>query len=253
MKNVWAPDELTRFLCERALRSRSKAKSLLLSSLYMWCVCANSWLLRHLEALSSSKTPCRKPAFRFQDTWVDGTVFKRETHSWKWNRASAQKNYEETSGETLQRLCFFFEALIVQELCAADPQLPILSKISSLLEVSHLGGGYELVGQLCTQFSLKITCINFEICWSRNEVLVSIRICSGKLSIGFGGIQFCSKIRFDCFFCFQSKLLNVKFPRIFLRFVGWAKHVASSALCFKKALTTFLTSSGRGTGTLSGE
>ena len=77
-----------------------------------------------------------------------------------------------------QRDCeyHFWEDLITDDAGVVDPHLPILAKVSSLLEV--LGGNYELVERFWAQFSLTASCVNIEVCWSRNEVLVSIRIFS---------------------------------------------------------------------------
>ena len=57
-----------------------------------------------------------------------------------------------------------------------DPQLPIVAKVSSPLEFVRLGASYELVEQLWAQFALTASCVNIEVCWSRNEVLFSMRI-----------------------------------------------------------------------------
>ena len=46
------------------------------------------------------------------------------------------------------------EDVLVDETGAVDPNLGILAKISSLIEVLHLGGSYELVYQLWAQFTL---------------------------------------------------------------------------------------------------
>ena len=73
---------------------------------------------------------------------------------------------------------FFCEELNGNESGVLDPQFPILAKVSSLLKVLQLGGSYELVERLWTQFFLIASCINIKVCWSHNEVLVSIRICS---------------------------------------------------------------------------
>ena len=70
----------------------------------------------------------------------------------------------------------FCEDLTTDDAGVVDPQLPILAQVSSLLEVLRLGGSYELVEQLWTQFSLTASSVNIEVCGSRDEVLVNIRI-----------------------------------------------------------------------------
>ena len=48
----------------------------------------------------------------------------------------------------------FAEDLIVDDSGAQDAKLPVLAKVSSLVEVLRLGGSYELVHQLWSQFTL---------------------------------------------------------------------------------------------------
>ena len=54
-----------------------------------------------------------------------------------------------------------------------DPQLPVLAKVSSLVDVLQLGGSYELVERLWERFVLTASRVNVSVTWSRNEVLVS--------------------------------------------------------------------------------
>ena len=71
----------------------------------------------------------------------------------------------------------FSEDVIIVESGAVDPNLGIMSKVSSLTEVLRLGGSYELVYQLWAQFPLSAVRVNVDVTWSRNRVLVSIYIC----------------------------------------------------------------------------
>ena len=57
---------------------------------------------------------------------------------------------------------------------APDAKLPVLAKLSSLVEVLRLGGSYELVHQLWSQFTLTASRVNIDVTWSRDEVLVGI-------------------------------------------------------------------------------
>ena len=68
----------------------------------------------------------------------------------------------------------FAEDLIVDESGALDATLPVVAKVSSLIEVLRLGGPYELVSQLWSQFTLIATQVNIDVAWSRDEVLVGI-------------------------------------------------------------------------------
>ena len=68
----------------------------------------------------------------------------------------------------------FAEYLIIDESGSPDATLPVVTKVSSLLETLRLGGPYELVDQLWSQFTLIASRVNIEVAWSRDEVLVSI-------------------------------------------------------------------------------
>ena len=66
----------------------------------------------------------------------------------------------------------FAEDLIVDDSGAPDATLPVLAKVSSLIEVLRLGGYYELVYQLWSQFTWTASRTNVDVTWSRYEVLV---------------------------------------------------------------------------------
>ena len=70
----------------------------------------------------------------------------------------------------------FSEDVIVDETGAADPNLGVMDKFSSLTEMRRLGGSYELVYRLWAQFTLSAVRVNVDVTWSRDEVLVSIYI-----------------------------------------------------------------------------
>ena len=50
----------------------------------------------------------------------------------------------------------FSENVIVDETGAVEPNLGVMAKVSSLIEVPRLGGSYELVYQLWVQFTLSV-------------------------------------------------------------------------------------------------
>ena len=54
-----------------------------------------------------------------------------------------------------------------------DPQLPMLARVSRLVDALQLGGSYELVEKLWERFVLTASRINVTVAWSRDEVLVS--------------------------------------------------------------------------------
>ena len=66
----------------------------------------------------------------------------------------------------------FAEDVIADESGAPDATLPVLAKVSSLIELLQLGGPYELVYQLWSQFTLTASRMSIDVKWSREEVLV---------------------------------------------------------------------------------
>ena len=68
----------------------------------------------------------------------------------------------------------FADDLIVDESEAPDETLPVVAKVSSLIEILRLGGPYELVNQLWSQFTLIASRVNIDVAWSRDKVLVGI-------------------------------------------------------------------------------
>ena len=67
----------------------------------------------------------------------------------------------------------FRENLIPDASGNVDPQLPLLAKVSCLIDALQLGGSYELVEKLWERFVLTASQINVTVAWSRDEVLVS--------------------------------------------------------------------------------
>ena len=68
----------------------------------------------------------------------------------------------------------FAEDIIVDKSGAPDATLPVVAKLSSLIEILQLCGPYELVNQLWSQFTLIASRVNTDVAWSRDEVLVGI-------------------------------------------------------------------------------
>ena len=67
----------------------------------------------------------------------------------------------------------FSEDVIVDETGEVDPNLGVMAKVSSLIEVQRLDGSYELVYRLWAQFTLSAVRVNVDVTWSRDAVLVS--------------------------------------------------------------------------------
>ena len=68
----------------------------------------------------------------------------------------------------------FAEDLIKDESGAPDATLPVVAKVSSFIGIRRLGGPYELVNQLWSQFTLIASRVNIDVAWSQDEVLVGI-------------------------------------------------------------------------------
>ena len=60
----------------------------------------------------------------------------------------------------------------MDETGAPDATLPVLAKVLSLIEVLRLGGPYEAIYQLWSQFTLTASRMDIDVTWSRDEVLV---------------------------------------------------------------------------------
>ena len=66
----------------------------------------------------------------------------------------------------------FAEDLITDEAGVVDPQLPVLAKVSCLVDRLKMGGSYGLVEKLWAQLVLVAGPVNTEVAWRRDEVLV---------------------------------------------------------------------------------
>ena len=66
----------------------------------------------------------------------------------------------------------FAEDLTTNEAGVVDPQLPVLAKVSCLVDALEMGGSYGLVEKLWAQFLLTAGPVNTEVDWTRDEVLL---------------------------------------------------------------------------------
>ena len=66
----------------------------------------------------------------------------------------------------------FPEDLISDEAGVVDPQLPVLTKVSCLVDALKMGGSYGLIEKLWVQFVLTAGPVNPEVSWTQDEVLV---------------------------------------------------------------------------------
>ena len=66
----------------------------------------------------------------------------------------------------------FAEDLITDEAGVVDPQLPVLTKVSCLVDaLLKMRGSYGLIEKLWAQFVLTAEPVNAEVAWTRDEVL----------------------------------------------------------------------------------
>ena len=108
----------------------------------------------------------------------------------------------------------FSEDVIVDQTGAVDPNLGVMAKVSSLIEVLRLAGSYELVYRLWALFTLSAVRVNVDVTWSRHEVLVS------KYSLL--RIFHVACVHPVCWL-FQSIILNGMYLRILSRCFNWAR------------------------------
>ena len=106
-----------------------------------------------------------------------------------------------------------------------DPNLGVMAKVSSLIEVLRLGGSYELVYRLWAQFTLSAVRVNVDVTWSRDDVLVS--------SYTLLRIFYMACVHPICLL-FQSIILNGMYPRILPRCFNWAKSHGSCSVEFEE-------------------
>ena len=67
----------------------------------------------------------------------------------------------------------FSDDLIMDNSSSVDVTLPVFAKFSALIEALRLGGSYNLVHQLWSQFTPVPGQVNVDVTTSRDEVLVS--------------------------------------------------------------------------------
>ena len=136
----------------------------------------------------------------------------------------------------------FAEDFISDEAGVIDPQLPVLTKVSCLVDGLKMGGSYGLIEKLWVQFVLTAGPVKREVAWTRDEVLVG--------SVGFRN-PFVSFPDSNCCFAFsQSSLLEC--CREFCReLLGGQRLIVSLALGLKSVASHCGPSCGRGRRALS--
>ena len=118
----------------------------------------------------------------------------------------------------------FAEDLIIDESGAPDTTLPVVAKVSSLIETLRLGGPYELVSQLWAQFTLIASRVNIEVAWSRDEVLVGIILLALTMHLCL--------LAYWC--CVLVDRLERDVPRMLVRVFGWVKSHGRCSIEFEE-------------------
>ena len=171
MKKVWGADEVDRFLVIGATDAAGKPS-------YFYCrICHKDVsvlthgpheVLRHFQGV---KQFARDKRLRLETPGLRVLDFKGNPFT--------ESEFESRRESILRGLLVirdrenpFAEDLIVDDSGAPYAKLPVLAKVSSLVEVLHLGGSYELLHQLWSQFILTASRVNIDVTWSRNKVLV---------------------------------------------------------------------------------
>ena len=175
MKKAWATDELARlFVTGDPVAKPSHFYCQLCWSEMSVPTHESLQILRHCQGAKhfamDQRLSLETPGWRVRDFgWISLPDDEVERQPVKITRTPLVRRDRENP---------YCEDLITDDAGVVNPQLPILAKVSSLLQFLRLDGSYELVEQLWAQFSLTTSCVNIEVCWSRNELLVSIPIYS---------------------------------------------------------------------------
>ena len=138
-------------------------------------LCADAWSPRNFAKLPGQQTFSLDQRLRLETPGWEVLDYEQNAMS----PAEVERQREKITRAPLvvrDREYPFLEDVIVEETGAVDPYLGVMAKVSSLIEVLHLGGCHELVYQLWAQFNLCAVPDNVDAMWSGDEVLVSIYI-----------------------------------------------------------------------------
>ena len=173
MKKVWGANEVGQFFVTGATDAAGKPS-------HFYCrVCRKDVsvlthgphkILRHYQGVMHfaryQRLRLQTPGWRVLDfegnPLSEGELERRREHILRGPLVLRDREYP------------FAEDLIIDESGAPDATLPFVAKVSSLIEILRLGGPYELVNQLWSQFTLITSRVNIDVAWSWDEVLVGI-------------------------------------------------------------------------------
>ena len=173
MKKVWGADEVGRFFVTGATNAAGKAS-------HFYCrICHKDVsvlthcpheVLRHFQGVKhfarDHRLRLETPGWRVLDFegkhFTESELERRRESNLRGPLVIRDREYP------------FAEDLNVDDFGAPDAKLPVLAKVSSLVEVLRLGGSYELVQQLWSQFTLTAIRVNIDVRWSSDKVLVGV-------------------------------------------------------------------------------
>ena len=165
MKRAWGTSDVARFFVTRLTDVATKAS-------YFYCrICRKD---------VSVMTHCQHKTLRTANLFQDSEHFSRdqrlrsETLDWEMldcegnaiSPAEVERQREKIMRAPLvvrDRDYPFSEDVNMDKTGAVDPNLAIMAKASSLIEVLRLGGSYELVYQLWAQFTLSAVRVNVDL------------------------------------------------------------------------------------------
>ena len=160
-------------LCHWGYRCSWQTKPFLLSGLSKGCLGVDAWPSLDLATLSGVKHFARDQQLRLKTSgWrvldfegsplSESEMERRKEHILRGPVVVRDREYH------------FAEDLIVDESGAPDATLPVVAKVSSLIQILRLSGPHELVNQLWSQFTPIASRENIDVAWSWDEVLVGI-------------------------------------------------------------------------------
>ena len=135
-------------------------------------ICTPQWQFRGFTAFPRDPTFSRDQRFRLETT---------EWRVLRFNGKPLTEDELERQRDKFLRAPLvgrdreypFRDDLIPDASGNTDPQLPLLVKVSSVVDVLQLCGSYEFVERFWERFVQTASQVNVSVAWSRNEALVS--------------------------------------------------------------------------------
>ena len=131
----------------------------------------DTWALWSVAALSRESSNCPGSTPEARNTWVARAGFPRNSIERGWAGVTEGKINE---GPLVVCDCeqSFAGDRVTDGAGLVEPQLPVLTKVSLLLDALKMGGSYEFFKKLWSQILLTAGRVNTEVAWTCDEVLV---------------------------------------------------------------------------------